>query len=128
MRQSTVSSIKRSQKESLYLRTIGKLFNQVAQDDAKLRGIFISRVMLSDDKSHLTVLFHSMEGEEHFQKVFDALVVYKPSLRKALAQEIQSRYTPDIVFKYDVMFDKIQRVESLIDQVSPREDEDDENS
>jgi ribosome-binding factor A len=127
MRQSTVSSIKRSQKESLYLRTISKLFNEVAQDDAKLRGIFVSRVSLSDDKSHVTVFFHSLQGHEHFEKSFDALVVYKPSLRKALAQEIQSRYTPDIVFRYDVMFDKVQRVEELIEQANPRDEDTEEN-
>lgn len=123
MRQSTVSSIKRSQKESLYLRTISKLFNQAAQDDTKLRGLFVSRVSLSDDKSHVTVYFHSLQGIDHFEKSFDALVVYKPSLRKALAQEIQSRYTPDIVFRYDVMFDKIQRVEELIEQANPQDQE-----
>ncbi len=125
MRQSTVSSIKRSQKESLYLRTISKLFNQAAQDDAKLRGLFVSRVSLSDDKSHVTVFFHSLEGREHFEKNFDALVIYKPSLRKALAHEIPSRYTPDVVFRYDEIFDKIQRVEELIEQANPKDETED---
>lgn len=110
-------NIRRAQKESLFLREILQLFTQAAMDDKRLIGISVSRVSLSDDKSVCTVFFYNSGGIEEFKKIFNVLVLYKPSLRKALAAKIQSRYTPELVFKYDEKFEKQMRLESLFEKI-----------
>lgn len=110
-------NIRRAQKESLFLREISQLFTQAAMDDKRLMGVSLSRVSLSDDKSVCTVYFYNSGGVEEFKKIFNILVLYKPSLRKALAAKIQSRYTPELVFKYDEQFEKQMRLESLFEKI-----------
>lgn len=114
---SSISEIKKAKKESLLLKEISKLYMQTAMDDPRLQGVFINRVKLSSDKSHCTVYFYTAEGEEHFNEILEILKLYKPSLRKALAANIPSRYTPELVFKFDKTFEKQSRLEHLLDKI-----------
>jgi ribosome-binding factor A len=111
---SSVSAIKRAQKESLLFREISRLFMQTALDDTRLQGLCVNRVKLSSDKSVCTVYFYTAQGPEHFNQVLNILTLYKPSLRKALASTIKSRYVPDLVFAFDAHFEKQCRIESLL--------------
>ncbi len=110
-----VYEIKRAQKASLLLRTISTLFSAAVRDDVSLHGVTINRVELAPDKSTCYVYFYTAEGEESFnEKLLSRLILYKPSLRAALAKEIASRYTPELVFKFDNAFEKGLRIETLI--------------
>lgn len=113
----SVSSIKKSQKESLLFRAIAQLFSQTMLDDKKLQGLFINRVKLSDDKSVCTVYFYTTAGFADFKEKLQTLILYKPSMRHALAKTIKSRYTPELVFKFDDQFEKQQRIEGLLEKV-----------
>lgn len=113
----SVSSIKKSQKESLLFRAIAQLFTQTMLDDKKLQGLFINRVKLSDDKSVCTVYFYTTGGLEDFREKLQTLILYKPSMRHALAKTIKSRYTPELIFKFDDQFEKQQRIEGLLEKV-----------
>lgn len=114
---SSVSNVKRAQKESLFFREISQLFMQTAMDDQRLQGIFVNRVQLSPDKGLCTVFFYTSQGEEYFNQVLPVLTLYKPSLRKALASTVKGRYVPDLLFKFDKQFEKQQRIEELIEKV-----------
>ncbi len=114
---SSVSNVKRAQKESVLFREISQLFLQASLDDPALRNFSITRVKLSPDKGTCTIYFYSPQGEENFRKVQHILLDYKPSLRKALASGLQARYTPQLVFAFDAQFEKQQRIEQLIEQV-----------
>lgn len=113
------NKIRKSQKESLFLREISQLFMQTSIENKSLNGVSVSRVSLSESKSLCTVYFYIAGGKEQFEKIFNILVLYKPSLRKALANKINSRYTPELVFKYDDQFDKIMHLESLFEKIKP---------
>jgi len=117
MTHSSVSDIKRAQKESALLRIISTLFMQVARDDKRIQDISVQRVTLSPDKGTCYVYFYSPQGQAHFDTQLSILKLYKPSLRKALADSFQSRYTPEIVFKFDEQFEKALKIEQLIDKV-----------
>lgn len=110
-------SIKQAQKESQMFRVISDLFSQTSMDDSRLRDVFINKVALSPDKSVCNIYFYSFEGEEKFKEVLDVLILYKGSLRKALAHTLDSRYTPHLVFKFDHHFKKQEKIENLIDKV-----------
>jgi ribosome-binding factor A len=48
--------------------------------------------------------------------------MFKGSIRKALAQLIRGRYTPDLRFAYDATLDKQRHVDDLIDQLKDKGD------
>ncbi len=112
-----LSTIKRAQKESLLLREIKNLFVQLVMDNKELAPLTIHRVELSKNKSTCYVYFYCAEGEKLFQSLFNTLILYKPSLRAALAQSIRSRYVPEIKFKFDNQFQKEKTILDLLDKV-----------
>lgn len=114
---SRVSSIKKSQKESLLRKEISRLLQAVSLDNPALGGLSISRVSLSDDKHLCSVFFYSPDGPETFEKKLETLKLYKPSLRKAIAQKIPGRHVPDLLFKYDSQLEKQLAIEQLLDKV-----------
>lgn len=113
----TVSDIKRAQKESLLLRELSTYFMQITQEDARIKGLVLNRVKLSQDKGSCTLFFYSPEGEELFQQMMPYLILYKPSMRKALAHSIRSRYTPQLIFKFDNPYEKHLELEKLLEQL-----------
>jgi ribosome-binding factor A len=117
----SVSDIKRSQKESLLLRTISQLYHQVSRDDKALHQTYITRVQLSPSKTVCTVYFYTAEGEAGYNVIKQKLALYKPSMRKALAQEINGRYTCELAFRFDDMFEKTQKIERLLDSIAQKD-------
>jgi ribosome-binding factor A len=115
MTNSRIRDIKHAQKESLLLQTIGQFFVQIQQDQPELQKLSISRVQLSPEKGSCTVYFYALGGIQEYEALRSLLVLYKPSLRKAVAQEIRGRYTPEIRFKYDEKSEKQRRVDDLIE-------------
>jgi ribosome-binding factor A len=111
------SAIKRAQKESLLQHVFSELLLQITLDDNRIQGIYVSRVKLSSDKSVCTVFFYTPDGLDTFNEKLGYLLLYKPSLRKAIAQAIPSRYVPELVFKFDEQFEKQQRVDELLDRI-----------
>lgn len=124
MNQSNLSHIKRSQKESLLLRELSKMVLGLTLDDAELSGLFISRVELSKNKGACIVYFYDPQGPEIFEKKKRRLILYKPSLRKGIAATLDGRYTPELVFTFDAVFEKQQRIENILEVVKKDFDKD----
>lgn len=114
---SKTSSIKRAQKESTILRLVASLLNEAARDIPRFQSIVVNRVCLSPGKSMCRVYIYMPEGKDHFATTLQELKLYKPSLRKALAQSLDGRYTADIMFVFDEQLDKTLRIESLLDSI-----------
>ncbi len=111
------SAIKRAQKESLIQQEFSKLLLQLMLDDSRLQGLFVSRIKLSADKSVCTIFLYASTGEDEFHEKLGTLLLYKPSLRKAMAQIIPSRYVPELVFKFDDLFEKQKHMDELLDKI-----------
>lgn len=114
---------KRAQRESLIRKELSKLFLEIKLSDENLKDIFINNVQLSSDKSTANILFFSLSGEEHFEKILPFLILYKPSMRKALSRILDSRYTPQIVFRYDKTCEKQAKIEALLDKLKTEDPE-----
>jgi ribosome-binding factor A len=114
------SAIKRAQKESLLKHVFSELLLQIMLDDKRIQGIYVSRVKLSSDKSVCTVFFYTPDGVDAFNEKLGCLLLYKPSLRKAIAQAIPSRYVPELVFKFDDQVEKQQRIDELFETIQDR--------
>jgi ribosome-binding factor A len=113
-----VKSIKQAQRERLLLRELSDLFLQITRDEPQLGDLVISRVSLSADRSVCSIFFYTSGGQEAFEEKLDILKLYRPSLRTALARRINTRYTPELVFKFDTLFEKKQRIESIIESIA----------
>ena len=114
---SRVSTIKHAQKESVLLHSIAQFFMQIMQDEPLLEGLTVTRVALSPDKGKCTVFFHTIGGLKDFEDKRKTLVLYKSSLRQALAKSLHGRYTPDLRFAYDQQLDKQRHIDDLIDKL-----------
>lgn len=110
--------IKKAQREHQLLRELSQFLLQLSLDDKRLQGVFISRLALSADKSVCTVFFVAQDGHDQFKTILPVLILYRPSLRKALSAAIPGRFTPELVFKYDLLQEKHERIDALLDKIS----------
>lgn len=112
--------IKREKKKSLFLREITRLVQDLSTDNPMVAQAYVTRVDFSADYGMVYVYFATFNecSEEAFNKVLEQLKLYKPSMRKALAARIPSRYTPDLVFFYDKTKEKEIKINQLLDKVS----------
>jgi ribosome-binding factor A len=120
---SSVAAIKKAQKESLLLKKISSMFHTILIDDTRLDGLFVNRVELSADKGWVTVYFYTLDGQEKFEEQHEILKLYKPSIRKGLADQIKGRYVPDLKFAYDLKFERQQRLERVMSQAAHETEE-----
>jgi ribosome-binding factor A len=115
------SAIKREQKKSFLLREISRLIYEVGQEESVVRDVFVTRVDLSADTGICYVYFSTAaigtSNEEVWDKALEKLKLYKPSMRSKLSKSMHSRYTPDLLFLFDEKQEKIQHLNSLLDQV-----------
>jgi len=115
--------VKKEKKKALYLREIAPLVQEISLQEPEVAKYYVSRVDLSADTGICYVFFSSFqqgveqEQEKDFKKALDILKLYKPSMRKALAQSINARYTPELIFAYDVHKEKERRINDLLDRV-----------
>jgi ribosome-binding factor A len=121
MTRSRVSEIKHAQRQSFLFHEIASFFQQISADDPVLRDIFISRVQLSPDRGMCSVYFACQGGEPMFKERLKQLVLYKPSMRAALAKVMHSRYTPDLTFKYDTQIEKQRKLDDLFERIKSDE-------
>ena len=109
--------IRKAQKESYFYREISQLFLQITINEPALSSLYINRVSLSSDGGTCVVLFLASGGKKDFEEKLPMLVLYKPSLRTALAKTSHGRYTPNIIFRYDEDHEKVEKINSLLDRL-----------
>ena len=114
---SNTKDIKRAQKESQLHRILSEIFLELVLEEPRLTGIYINKVVLSKDKSCCTILFFCAD-QQQFRDSFETLILYKPSMRKAIAQKMASRYVPELRFAFDKKCGRQQKLEAALHQVS----------
>lgn len=114
--------IKHAQREAQLLREISNFFLRITLDDPRLKGIYINRVKLGANRSLCTIFFFAPGGLEEYEAKRPFLVMYKPTLRTALAKSLNGRYTPDLLFDYDAQYEKQRKVDDLLEQLQREEE------
>jgi ribosome-binding factor A len=121
MAQKKLHDIKREQKKSLFFREISSIVQPLTQENKDVSDLYVSRVDLSADSGILYIYFATYGVEATAKEVFDksvkTLILYKPSIRKALASRINSRYCPDLLFLFDDVKEKERHIHGLLDKV-----------
>lgn len=116
--------VKHAQRESFFLREISNLFLRICIDDPLLAGAYVSRVKLSPDRGRCIIFLQDYKGKEALEAKMGRIIMYKPSLRSAIAKALQARYTPDLTFIYDATFEQQRHVDELITQLNTPKSED----
>jgi ribosome-binding factor A len=109
--------IRKAQRESYFYREISTLFGRITLDEPRLHGLYINKVSLSSDGGTCVVLFLATNGRDEFEEKLQTLILYKPSLRSALAKTSHGRYTPNLIFRYDEDQEKVDKINRLIDKL-----------
>ncbi len=125
---SSASTVKREQKNALFLREISSLIQLLSQDEPDLSKIFVTKTRLSNDYSICYVYLSTYaDNQEDFKTALEILKLYRPSLRKALSTLISGRYMADLRFLYDEDKDKERHITQLLDKVEKERIESEKN-
>ena len=116
-------SVRLQQRESTLLRLIGDMFINLQTHIKELYKVFPNKIDLSPDGSLAKIYLFSDEGEEFVRKIIGDLVVYKPSMKKAIATHISLRVIPNILFVFDKQYEKEQKLQNFIDKVIDKDKE-----
>jgi len=118
-------SIKRADKiaETIHELISGLLIKGVK--DPRIGFTTITGVKVTDDL-HLATVYFSVVGDETEKKSTEkGLNSARGFIRKELGKNLRMRYVPDILFKYDASQDYGRRIDSLLDEITTTESDDD---
>lgn len=94
--------------------------------DPRLDGIgflTITTVTVTPDLKHGTVMFALMGEEKRSDDIEGALNAAANYLRKELMRKLDTKITPQLVFKYDKGFTNTMEIDSLLKTIKKDEDE-----
>lgn len=99
--------------------------------DPGLEGVEITDVEVSPDIKHATVYFVTFgddDGEEAQRRAKAALDRAKGYIKREVAQELDTKYTPDLAFEYDESIERGRRIETLLAQEAKSGDGEDSDT
>ena len=118
-------TIKRSDKisEALHELISGLLVKGVK--DPRIGFTTITAVKVADDL-HLATVFFTVIGDDTEKKNTEqGLNSARGFIRKEMAKSLRMRYVPDIIFKYDESVDYGRHIDSLLNELTTTNAEDD---
>ncbi len=116
---SKLHEIKREKKKSLFFRELSQIISLISNENPDVQKVYVTRVDFSQDAGILYVYLSTFDvySAEIFKAALEALKLYRPSIRKEIAARLNPRHTPEIIFLYDEIREKQDRIDSLLDKV-----------
>lgn len=112
-------SIKIDKISSEIARELSSIMLLEAKDET-LKHITITGCVVTNDLSFAKVYYTYM-GEESLEAVAENLRVASSYLRTMLANRIDIRHTPELVFVYDKSIEYGERIENIIDELHEKD-------
>ncbi len=101
------------------LREISNLLLRKVRDP-RLKGVTLTDVRMSKDLRHAYV-YYSLFGQDEQKKEAQAgFESAKGFIRKEIGDKVHLKYIPDIQFKYDTSLEYGQKMERLLEKITPR--------
>jgi len=91
--------------------------------DPRIGFITITNVELSNDLRHAKIFFSSLGNEEQQKKSLEGLENAKGFIRKEVAQRIQLRYAPEILFRIDNSIEHGVKISQILSKIKSDEAE-----
>lgn len=97
-------------------------------DDPRLAGLTIMEVTIDRELMYADIYVSALSGEESRDEVMRALGPAAGFLRRELGKRIRIQHTPELRFHWDETLAHAERIESLLDSldIKPEEDKDQE--
>ena len=88
--------------------------------DPRLKGVTLTDVRMTKDLRHAYV-YYSLFGQDEQKKEAQAgFESAKGFIRKEIGERVHLKYIPDIRFKYDTSLEYGQKMERLLEKITPR--------
>lgn len=90
--------------------------------DPRVQGITVTEVQMSADLKSARVYFSSLadgQSDLHLQ----GLTAAEGFIRRQLRLELDLKYIPTLAFFYDTSFDNFSRINKILKDIGPKEDE-----
>ncbi len=80
-------------------------------------SLTVTEVKMTPDLKRAKVFVVPLSGE-NFNDIFEKLNVIAPKIQGKIGRSLGLRFTPEIVFKKDFTFEKIDKIEKLLSNLS----------
>ena len=114
---------RRSQRVADLVRSELSLLVLTEAHDPELRKVTITDVEMPPDLRSAKVFFSCLGGDEERAKAADALRRAAGYLRREVGQRCRLRYAPELHFMPDHSLERGARIEELLQQVRPPDDD-----
>jgi ribosome-binding factor A len=94
-----------------------------ALKDPRIGFATVTAVRISADLRHARVLVSVLGSDEDRRATMAGLDSAKPHLRAELGRQVRMKYLPELTFELDEVTDRAERVEELLRQVTPRDED-----
>lgn len=113
-------SVKIDKISSHVLKELSSIMLLEARDET-LKHITLTDCEVTNDLSYARVYYTYM-GDEDLKSVEENLKVAAPYLRTVLANRIDLRHTPELLFEYDNSIEYGQKIEKIIESIHEKEE------
>lgn len=110
--------IERTNKQ--YQKELSKLLVLEAKDEC-LSSVTVTEVRITNDLSYATIYYICPPFVK--EKVEKSLARAKGYIRKELAHRVQTRKSPELIFKYDEAFEYGNHINEIISKLHEKEEE-----
>lgn len=93
-------------------------------DDERLEMVTITEVAVEPDLRHATVWFDSLHGGAGDAVVLEGFADVRVRLQGALARQLRTKRTPTLTFRPDEVIRSAERVEKLLREHPPSQEDD----
>ncbi len=87
-------------------------------EDPRLRGLTITGVEVTQDLKQAFIYVSSLAGVEGSQAALAGLIHAKGFFRRELADRIDMRVVPDLVFRWDASLETGERISRILDDLA----------
>jgi ribosome-binding factor A len=87
--------------------------------DPRVSDVTVTRVQTTSDLQQSRIFITTLAGDDKRQTIMEGLRAARAFLRSGLAQRIQLRRAPELLFEWDTGLDHARRIEELLAQVMP---------
>lgn len=91
--------------------------------DPRVGRLLITEVAVTSDLWAAKVYFRLLEGDRDKTQVLEGLEAAAPFVRKELGKVLRIRRIPELRFLYDSTIDSASRIEEVLREVLPHDDE-----
>lgn len=112
--------------QSLLARELSEIISRDLKDP-RVEGVTIIEAKATGDLRR-AVIYYRIVGHnvEHREEVAAGLKSALGMIKRLLSERVTLKFMPELEFRYDTTFEKAERIEQILKEVLPRNDEEDE--